>query len=220
MKHIKIFALGTVAAIALTGPAFAADKSYNGFTSHHLVDEEPYERTVEKLPADEKLEVREYLDYELREPCQNYQPLPQGFMMKGCDIVRIEPVKVAAAPQPIKRQEARSNVLSDYEINFAFDSAAIEPAAGGTLDQVADEIKKYNPREVTVVGHTDKAGPNDYNEKLSERRAMAVSEALTERGVTNRVIDKQAVGENDPAIDTQDGVALRENRRVVVEFRK
>ncbi len=227
MKYSHLLALSTVALIGLNGASAFADtynNSHNGagFTSHHLVDAEPYERQAENLPADEKLELREFLDYEQREPCQFYQPIPQGFMKDGCHVVPIEAKKVvqvqkqAPAPQPVKV----SNVLSDYEINFAFDSSKIEPAAGNTLDTIANEIKTYQPREVTVVGHTDKAGPNDYNQKLSERRANAVSNALTERGITNRILDQNAVGESQPAVQTPDGQPLRENRRVVVEFRK
>ncbi|MBU0859490.1 MAG: OmpA family protein, partial [Alphaproteobacteria bacterium] len=79
---------------------------------------------------------------------------------------------------------------------------------------------RYNPREVTVAGHADKSGASDYNIALSERRAQAVSKVLTERGVANRVITQEAYGEAQPAVDTPDGVKLRENRRVVVEFLK
>ena len=216
MKLYKYCTLAGVALIGLTpGLAKADAMTSGGFTSHHLVEEEPYEPYAEALPGDEKQELREYLDYETREPCQFYQPIPQGFVREGCQLVRVEPRKVA-----VKKQVAVNNVIEDYEIHFAFDSAAIEPAAGNVIDQIASEIRQYNPREVTVEGHTDKAGSSDYNIALSERRAEAVSEALSDRGVENRVLDKKAMGENDPAVNTQDGVKLRENRRVVVEFRK
>lgn len=229
MTYSKLLALGTVAVIGLSfAPAHAEQQrmpNYNnenaaGFTSHHLVDPEPYKHKAENLPADEKLELREFLNYETREPCQSYQAIPQGFMRDGCHLRPI-PTKVTQtiqepAPAPVQV----SNVLSEYEINFAFDSSAIETAADATINQIAGEINHYKPGEVIVAGFTDKAGSNEYNQKLSQRRAEAVSQALTARGVANRVIDQKAFGESRPAIDTQDGVALRENRRVVVEFRK
>ena len=227
MSKLRILALGTVAAIAMapTTGAFAIDTA--NFTSHHLVEKKSYENYVEKLPAERKLEVREYLDYETLEPCQFYQPIPDGFVKEGCDIIRIEPKKVVApapapAPQPAPRPApvTYNKVIQDYEVNFAFDSSNLSGDANSTLDTVAQEIRTYNPAEVTVQGHTDTSGPADYNVKLSQRRAMAVSNALTSRGVSNRVIDAKAYGENGLAVPTDDGVKLRENRRVVIEFLK
>lgn len=173
---------------------------------------------AEQLSAEGKLELRRYLDYTQREPCQNYIEPPQGFVKDGCDLKRDVPLRAAVVKK--KQPIPMSKVLSDYEINFAFDSAVIEPGALQTLNQIAREIKKYDPREVTVEGHTDKAGSSDYNVKLSQRRAEAVSDALHDRGVENRILDKEAYGESRPAIPTDDGIALRENRRVVVEFLK
>lgn len=219
MKYLSKIALGTVAVIGMSAGAAQAE----GFTSHHLVDEKPYEQYAEQLPADEKLKLREYLDYEQREPCQGYQRAPQGFVENDCNLDRKEPRKVVATTTYVAKEEPRmaiGDVIQDYEINFAFDSARIEPAAGDTIDQIAEEIKKYKPREVTVAGHTDTVGSQAYNMDLSARRADAVSEALTAHGVTNRVIDEEARGENDLAVETRDEVRLRENRRVTVEFRK
>lgn len=220
MSTFKLIALGSAAIIAMHGPAvFAAD---NDFTSHQKVKNSPYEAYAEQLPAEKKLGLREYLNYESREPCQFYQPVPEGFVRDGCDLRRTAPQHMEQVSKPrAPQQDLRvSNVLNDYEVNFAFDSALIEPAAGNTLDQAAEEIQRYSPREVTVAGYTDKAGPSDYNVDLSKRRAQVVSDALNERGVANRIIDEEAYGESHPAVDTRDGVALRENRRVVVEFRK
>jgi len=220
MKNFKTLALTGCAVIGLSVQAFAQEPyGDNGFTSHHLVEEKPYENYAEQLSAEEKLELRRYLNYVQRELCQNYREPPQGFIKDGCSLKRDMPERVAVIET--KREQMQiSNILTNYSINFAFDSAAIEPAAGQTLDQIAREIKKFNPREVTVAGHADKAGPSDYNVRLSERRAQAVSDALNDRGVANRILDEEAYGESRPAVQTNDGVALRENRRVVVEFRK
>jgi outer membrane protein OmpA-like peptidoglycan-associated protein len=166
--------------------------------------------------------LREYLDYEQREPCQFYKPVPQGFMRDGCRVVAIEPPKPAPvieqpAPAPAP-QPAPSPVLVDYKIFFDFDKATINPGAEAIINQIANEITRYNPSDVTVAGHTDTAGPSEYNQKLSLRRAQAVSDALTAKGVANRVINLEAHGQDMPAVPTPDGVAKPENRRVVVEF--
>ena len=221
MKHIKFFTLATAAIISLpVSAAFAADNNAN-YPPHYSIPEKPYAEYAEQLPPEEKIELVEYVEYEQREPCQFYQPIPEGFVQDGCNIVREEPKQiVAAAPQKTMVQTEKRKVLSDYDIHFAFDSANIEPAAGNTIDQIANEINTYKPGEVTVAGFADKAGPNDYNMTLSQERAMAVSQALTQNGVPNHVIDKEAYGETHPAVDTPDGVPNAENRRVVVEFLK
>ena len=220
MFKYKKMALCSVALLTmLTANTASAD----GFTSHHTVEEKPYSSFAKQLPAEEKLELRNYLEYTDvdREPCQNYRPAPTGFVYEDCALKRIMPKTqkiVVVTPKPDDMKV--SKVLNEYEINFAFDSAAIEPAAGSTISQIANEIKQYNPREVTVEGYTDTSGPSAYNMKLSKQRADAVSMALSEQGVTNRIIEEKAKGEDNLAVETKDGVALRENRRVVVEFRK
>jgi len=216
MTRFKTIILSSAAIVTMgAGPVTAA-----GFTSHHAVDGKPYENYAEQLPAEQKLELRNYLDYTDREPCQNYRPAPEGFVKVGCHLEPASGMRdVVQVREPVDNLRIR-NILTDYEINFAFDSAAVGSSATGTLDRIAREIEEYDPREVTVAGHADKAGPSDYNVDLSQRRAEAVSEALNDRGIENRIIDKEAYGENKPAVDTRDGVALRENRRVVVEFRK
>lgn len=211
MKALTLTTLIGLTALS-SGAALADDHMGADFTSHSAVTEKPYAEEADALPADDKLELREYTDYELREPCQNYRPIPQGFVKDGCDIV---PATEGVTYVPVARE-----VLADYIVNFDFDKSDITSKASMTLDKVAAEIKKYRPGEVTVEGHTDTSGSMSYNQGLSHDRAMAVSDALTARGVEHRVIDKEAYGETKPAVNTGDGVMLEANRRVVIEFLK
>lgn len=219
MSKYSKFALTAVTILSLgAGSAMAGN-----FTSHHEVSAKPYAHKAKKMPAEEKLALRNYLEYEQREPCQFYQEIPEGFVRDGCKLKPIAPQPKMVKKMPPKQQHKPMRaytVLNDYEVNFDFDSTQIEVSANAMLDKAASEIKTYNPREVTVAGYADKAGPSDYNLKLSKKRAKAVSEALTKRGVENRVLDEEAYGETHAAIDTKDGVPLRENRRVMIEFRK
>lgn len=217
MFHFKRIALCSVALAGLgINPALAGHH-----TSHADKPLLPYGYHAENLTDEQQIELKRYLDYTNREPCQQYREPPTGFVQDGCEIKPIAPKpKKMKAPHNdhMKKPMPISNVLMDYEVHFGFDSSKISPEAGRVLDRVASEIKQYKPSEVTVRGYTDKAGPSDYNIGLSKRRAEAVSNALTDRGVTNRILDQKAYGENNSAIDTKDGVALRENRRVVVNF--
>lgn len=224
MKNLSLAVLGTVAALSLI-PANAHAGDWH-FMPRHMGYHPAYE---ENLTAMQWRDLREYREYESREPCQNYRLPPMGFYRDAdCDLVYRTPQSANAEVTPLRQQpsapakgtSSASDILTTYKVNFAFDSAAIEPLSNATLDQVARELTKYNPREVAVRGYTDRAGPTDYNVKLSQRRAEAVSKALNERSVSNRVFDKEAFGESNSAVDTNDGVPLRENRRVIIEFLK
>lgn len=176
----------------------------------------------EALADDGSIKLKEYLDYEVREPCQFYQPPPAGYVVKGCRIVRAAP-----SPEVLMVQEAKQesylnleDVLISYQVHFALGDASIEPAAAQILSNVARDIRRYNPREILLAGHTDRSGTDDYNLVLSQRRAVAVAKALNDRGIATRIIDQQAFGESEPAVPTQDGVALFANRRVQISFMK
>lgn len=227
MRSFAVLFLGSVATLAIgVNAAKAAD---NSFTSHHAVVHQPYAAYISRAGANDKLEVRRYFNYEEREPCQNYLPPPAGLARHGCNLAA-PATPPAPFAEPIKTERtvtyttgkdlAVSNVLSSYEVHFDFDSAKIESEGNQTLDQIARDIKKYNLSEVVVAGHADRAGPADYNEALSQRRADAVSRGLRDRGIENRVLDEEAHGENDPLVPTKDGVPLRENRRVEIQFRR
>lgn len=181
----------------------------------------PLEKFEQQQPmtAEQETQVRQYMRYELREPCQNYKPAPDGFYRDRCDLNKIE--TLATEPEaPKSKIYMKNDVLIAYKVNFAFDSATIDTVADSTLERVAAEIAKYNPSEVIVSGYTDRAGSPAYNDTLSQSRALSVSNALNKLGVANRVINREAYGERNSAVETNDGVALLENRRVIIEFLK
>jgi len=204
----KFLLLGGATVAVLSGQVTAAHADTN------MNDPMSWERTIE---------LRHYMEYEEREPCQNYRPVPEGFYRDGCDLMKIVPkqevVVEQAQPAPVVAP-APKKVLRSYEVYFGFDKSNITADSNATLSRVADEIKTYNPSEVVVAGYADKAGTSSYNLELSQKRANAVSEALTQNGVQNRVIDEEAYGEMHPAVETPDGVPEAENRRVVIEFLK
>lgn len=210
----------SVAALALCGAGAQANES--GFTAHHLVPAEPYAQEAKTLPSAEKMELRKYLDYEQREPCQGYQPTPQEFVESGCrlSVNRPPPPVAEVPPRAAEPVQGLRPVIAHYTVYFDHDRSNIRPDGQDTLARVAREIKEYTPFEVTIAGHADRSGSSEYNEALSKKRAQTVSAALTGAGVPNRILEKLAYGETDPAIPTPDGVQLEENRRVVIQFRK
>ncbi len=229
MTNFKILALGTAAIVALGASVSYANTQHSGakaaFTSHHLVSEKNYEAYAKNENAEKKLELREYLNYQQREPCQNYRRPPAGYVDDGCGLHDKNPARMAKVVQPaamatMTTTSQKREVLADYEVNFAFNSANIEPAAGDTLDKIARDIKKHKPGEVTVAGYADTAGTDTYNLVLSQKRAQAVSDGLNARGVTNRIMDEEAYGETRLEVQTPDGTPNEENRRVEIQFLK
>lgn len=112
------------------------------------------------------------------------------------------------------------SVVATAEVHFGFDEATLTPDARDALDAFAAALDDPEAVSMRVIGHTDRAGPVDYNRDLSERRAVAVADALTNMGLTVRQIDTlalEAQGETNPAVPTGDGVREPENRRVVVQ---
>jgi outer membrane protein OmpA-like peptidoglycan-associated protein len=68
----------------------------------------------------------------------------------------------------------------DRTVNFAFNSAELTPEARKELDAVADALRRPNTAslEIVISGHTDAVGTDEYNQKLSERRAEAARQYL------------------------------------------
>lgn len=89
-------------------------------------------------------------------------------------------------------------------VNFDFDKSVLRPDAVAILNEAIEILKKYPQMRVEVAGHTDSTGPENYNQKLSERRAKAVYDHLTSNGIdASRLVGPVGYGELRP-IDTND----------------
>jgi outer membrane protein OmpA-like peptidoglycan-associated protein/YHS domain-containing protein len=107
---------------------------------------------------------------------------------------------------------------------YEFNSSLINTNGKDVLDQIADLLKKYDDIFVELIGHTDAIGPAEYNQKLSEKRALAALNYLTGKGVPVKKIKTRGLGESSFAAinsnaDGSDNVEGRKlNRRVEFEF--
>ncbi|HMB89934.1 MAG TPA: OmpA family protein, partial [Rhodothermales bacterium] len=79
-------------------------------------------------------------------------------------------------------------VTFDSGILFDFDSSALRPEAKSNLRELANSLQEYDNTDVTIVGHTDSRGSDEYNYALSERRASSAASYLMSLGVArNRI---------------------------------
>lgn len=106
-----------------------------------------------------------------------------------------------------------------YLVFFDFDKYDINTGAAAVLDSVAQEIRSRSTNGLHVVGHADRSGTNAYNMRLATRRANAIKDALVARGVDGASITTESRGEENPLVDTPDGVREPANRRGEITFR-
>jgi outer membrane protein OmpA-like peptidoglycan-associated protein len=99
---------------------------------------------------------------------------------------------------------------------FDFDSTAIKPGFQSTMDKIANVLVRYGKTHLTVVGHTDSVGSNQYNQTLSERRSGAVADYLRAKGVIPQRLVSVGQGENSPRASNATEEGRRLNRRVEI----
>ena len=99
---------------------------------------------------------------------------------------------------------------------FETDSSTIKQGFNSTMDKVADVVLRYGKTTLTVVGHTDNVGSNDYNQKLSERRAHSVAEYLESKRVNALRLALAGKGETQPIASNATEAGRQQNRRVEI----
>ena len=114
-------------------------------------------------------------------------------------------------PQPCPQQPGM--------VFFDWDSADLPADARQTVQFVSTNAARCNWRNITVTGHADKSGSNEYNMGLSQQRAQAVAGLLASSGVPSGSITTAARGEEQPRVPTADGVREAQNRRVEITVR-
>ena len=106
----------------------------------------------------------------------------------------------------------------ELTVYFDYDSAALTDASQAIIAARAAEAREYDVETITVQGNTDTSGSAAYNQRLSQRRANVVRDALVANGIDSSVISIEALGESNPAKPTADGIREPLNRRTEVEF--
>jgi outer membrane protein OmpA-like peptidoglycan-associated protein len=101
------------------------------------------------------------------------------------------------------------------KVHFAYGRAKIRPDSHSLLNQVAQVIQAHREiRKIRVEGHTDSRGTEEYNQRLSQRRADAVKAYLIKRGVDPARLESLGYGESRPIAPNTSDVGREANRRV------
>jgi OOP family OmpA-OmpF porin len=106
-----------------------------------------------------------------------------------------------------------------FTVNFRTNSDGLTPETAPVLAEVRNALAGEPVGELIVIGHTDRVGSEDANDRLSLARAQTVRELLAAMGVPRRQISVVGRGEREPLVPTPDQVAEPRNRRVEIKLR-
>lgn len=149
----------------------------------------------------------------------------QKEQQKAIDQQRVEIEKNQALIEELRRRniEARETsrgvAVNLPSVNFEFDSADLTRDGRSKVNQIAEIIRRDAPnRRVAVEGHASResAAQEAYNQRLSERRANTVADALERSGVNGRNISAQGLGTRAPVASNDTESGRQQNRRVEV----
>jgi outer membrane protein OmpA-like peptidoglycan-associated protein len=105
------------------------------------------------------------------------------------------------------------NLGSDY-LKFEFDKAELRPEDRELLSRIAGILMTAKDYTISVSGHTDDVGSDEYNLKLSERRAQAVRDYLVKAGLSPGILSVTGLGKSRPLVPGTSEKARARNRRV------
>jgi outer membrane protein OmpA-like peptidoglycan-associated protein len=105
--------------------------------------------------------------------------------------------------------------LGEDSIRFDFDRSDIKPEYRDVLNRIAGVLMTLSGYSIYVYGYTDDVGAEDYNLRLSERRAQAVRDVLVEAGISPE-IETKGFGESDPRVPGYSPQDRAANRRVEI----
>jgi len=106
-----------------------------------------------------------------------------------------------------------------FTVYFVTNSDELTPESHQTFEQIKAELVRRPVPDIIVIGHTDRVGAVEYNDKLSLVRARTVRAALVAAGIAADRIQEAGRGEREPVVPTADEVAEPRNRRVEINVR-
>jgi peptidoglycan-associated lipoprotein len=113
----------------------------------------------------------------------------------------------------ITRETERVRGMVTQMINFDFDKSNIRPGDAATLDRKIAILQANPGLTITITGHADERGSDEYNIALGNRRALAAKEYLVNRGIADTRITTASRGEEQPLNSMSNEEAWAQNRR-------
>ncbi|MBV1775128.1 OmpA family protein [Burkholderiaceae bacterium DAT-1] len=132
------------------------------------------------------------------------------------------PAPVVEAPKPVAPAPAKMETITlNASGLFDLDKATLKDEGKQSLESVAAVLneRKYDAAKtkITVVGHTDRLGKADHNQKLSEARAAAARDFLVSKGVAGNMISSAGKGFSEPVTKPEDCKKVMKNKSKLIQ---
>ncbi|OOS07778.1 Outer membrane protein OmpA [Moraxella cuniculi DSM 21768] len=213
--NVKLSAIPTAAKVNDLAIGAATINLKAGETQYFLVGtEQNYVPVLQQISAEQARQVLS-ADKTYKQNHQISRVNPEN-----CPAPAPVPAPVVPAPAPVPAPteyyvETRPNVR--LNILFDFDKSNIKSQYQGEVAKAAAFLSQYPDAKAIIEGHTDSVGSDAYNQRLSERRANAVREALIKNhGIAANRLTAQGFGESRPVATNSTDAGRQENRRVMV----
>lgn len=112
------------------------------------------------------------------------------------------------------RDTARGLIVNMSDVLFDTGKYTLRPLAREKLAKVAGIVSGHPGLRLDVEGHTDSVGGDEYNQRLSEQRAAAVRDYLTQQGMAVSSVTAKGFGETQPVASNDTAQGRQQNRRV------
>ena len=130
---------------------------------------------------------------------------------------RLEAERLAAERARLEAERARLealiNQIMSEDVYFDFDRSELTEKAKELLAQVGELLIKEERFTITIEGHTDARGTEDYNFTLGAKRAMKVKEFLAAYGIDSKRMESVSYGKEAPKVEGATEEAYSQNRR-------
>ena len=120
------------------------------------------------------------------------------------------------APAPVAAPKPTGEKITvAADALFDFDKAVLRPEGKAKLDDVTGKLKDMKLEVIIAVGHTDRLGSDQYNQKLSEKRAEAVKGYLVGKGVEPNRVYTEGKGEKQPVTGDKCSKTEKKSKKLI-----
>ncbi|MCQ2055099.1 MAG: OmpA family protein [Fibrobacter sp.] len=149
------------------------------------------------------------------EPAPEAQAAPAAEPAVNADSLAAEQARLEAERLEAERArlEALINQIMSEDVYFDFDRSELTEKAKELLAQVGELLIKETRFTLTIEGHTDARGTEDYNFTLGAKRAMKVKEFLIAYGIDAARMESVSYGKEAPKAQGETEEAYSQNRR-------
>lgn len=118
----------------------------------------------------------------------------------------------------VDKTAGQENIEAKMKVQFEVNKADLIPQEATKLDELATVFAKYPENKIVIEGHTDSDGKDEYNQKLSERRAAAIEAYLKAKNLGIASLTSVGYGESRSIAPNDSPVNKAKNRRVEIKI--